>query len=754
LEFRLYGSGTAEPKTIPAVRTANTISVTVKLPRGFWELELGTQRFGIVSLPAFSRNPDKFFAIDASLSWLVEDDPLRAGLVKAAQRSGIAMARERLSWREIEAASGQFDWETRRRYDAVRKCWQEHGIEVLEVCHDAPRWMEKAEKYPGDLIKTMHSWDTIAKHWRLAWGAMEIWNEPDIGFGGDLPADQYVSMARAIAYRLKQSESQTPLIGGVMLLFNLPWFQNAAANGLLHDLDGFSFHFYNHAPELENRIREFRKGLADAGYESMPLWLTECGRPWKRGAERPPADQDLASAVDITMKGVEARACGIARYFPFVYPYYEEMDSNYGMTDKLGTPCRSFAAYAQLIHVLSGTEYAGDLNIDDPAVLRARAFKPSAPHSGKDNRNELIAVLYTGTLTAPQTLKIPAGKIKKVESVLGEPLKLSAAGELRIQSNSLYYVWLDGASLNGRLNTGTGAMTLLQAARKPQPDKDTIPPVVVRFQYDKEQVSLFWTMYYVPHIAENPLPLTFRVFNMAEEEETYKLRFEIDGITDSLTGIVVAGQGYTDVRWKMPLTHDIRFVNDGLQILRVTVNGDHKRPLVLNFLRGVTWDDLVSTTSNVREFSTLDLSRWHKNTPETDTVEIETDGNLLRATATFDPKGDRRFRPRFRLPDDIDLTNASGIIIEARCTGDIGQRFSLIEKSGAGYISNFFKADGLWHTSKLSFARDFQYEQPNPPDDNNHLDLDEIEYISFGTASRCRNPEFMIEIKRIAVYYD
>jgi hypothetical protein len=333
-------------------------------------------------------------------------------------------------------------------------------------------------------------------------------------------------------------------------------------------------------------------------------------------------------------------------------------------------------------------------------------------------------------------------------------LKLSAGGELPIQSNSLYYVWFDGASLDGQLNTGTEAMRLLQAARKPKNSGEDIPPVIVRFQYDKEQVSLGWTTYFVPHNAENPLPLTFRVFNLSEEAKTYTLRFEAEGITDSLTGIAVAGQGYTDVLWKMPFKKEQRFDYDILKNLRVTVDGDHKRPLVLNLSMGASWDDHVSTTAGAREFSVLDPSRWHKNTPETDTVEIEIDGDLLRATATFDPKGDRRFRPQFRLPDDIDLTRASGIIIEARCTGDTDQRFSLIEKSGAGYISNFFKADGLWHTAKLRFAHDFEYEKPNPPDDNEHFDLDEIEYLSFGTASRCRYPKFIIEIKRIAVYYE
>ena len=51
------------------------------------------------------------------------------------------------------------------------------------------------------------------------------------------------------------------------------------------------------------------------------------------------------------MKAIEARACGVARYFAFVYPYYEEHASNFGMMDRRGVPMRSMAAYANAARV-------------------------------------------------------------------------------------------------------------------------------------------------------------------------------------------------------------------------------------------------------------------------------------------------------------------------------------------------------------------------------------------------------------------
>jgi hypothetical protein len=166
VKFQLSG---AETKNISIKPDGKTVAVTVNLSCGFWELESGTQRFGIVSLPEFKGKPDKFFAIDAALSWLVSDEQIRNGLVKSAKRNGIAMIRERLSWNDIEPKPEQFHWKT-GRYDSVRKLCKEQGIEILEVFHETPNWMEKVEKYPSDLVKTAKSWNTIANYWNTGSG--------------------------------------------------------------------------------------------------------------------------------------------------------------------------------------------------------------------------------------------------------------------------------------------------------------------------------------------------------------------------------------------------------------------------------------------------------------------------------------------------------------------------------------------------------------------------------------------------------
>ena len=180
----------------------------------------------------------------------------------------------------------------------------------------------------------MHeSWRSISQNWSSVWGGLEVWNEPEISFGGNLPADQYVPILKTVAYQQAHAKfsDRTEIGGGVMSSFHHDWLRCAAENGLLNNCTFFSFHTYATAPAMEKLAQNFQTWLDDNAQSAKPVWVTECGRPWKIGPGRPPREQDLASAIDIVMKGVELRAAGFTRYFPFVCPYYEERDNNFGM---------------------------------------------------------------------------------------------------------------------------------------------------------------------------------------------------------------------------------------------------------------------------------------------------------------------------------------------------------------------------------------------------------------------------------------
>jgi hypothetical protein len=524
------------------------VELTVRLSPGFYEVELPAagQRFGVMSIAAHEGKADPFFSIDAAMSWLVRgDDAVREGLVKVLARSGVAMSRERLNWARISPAPGRWDWESPDRYESLRRAYAEHGVEVLEMFHGTTRWAGSVERYPDDLVGTARAWREIGRRWRPLWGAMEVWNEPDILFGGNLPADQYVPLVRTLAYAFDEEKIGVPIVGGVFAHYDPAYLDNAARNGLLDLVDVVSFHTYGRAPGMERLIENYRSWLAAHGREAMPLWITECGRPWRKGPDRPPADQDAESALDITMKAVESRACGIARYFAFVYPFYGEGDNNFGMMGRRGTPLRSMAAYAQMAAVLAHKGYLGDLQCSDEAVQRARVF-------GDDR--ETVAVLYTASTKADAKVKLGL-PVMRVAGIDGRALDVSEEGAVPVP-DGLAYVWLDPHQLGDRLRRDTPAMRLRSIALQNPPQRQTPPPIVLRYQFDKAHVEASSKGYRVRAEKPGKTPLAVRVFNLSQEPWDLKLTLELSQPAARVVGpatqaVSVPGEQSADAAWEV-----------------------------------------------------------------------------------------------------------------------------------------------------------------------------------------------------------
>lgn len=735
-------------KTEQATSSGNTLTVNLeRLSQGFWELEFPAtqQRFGVIALPPFYEKTDSFFAIDAALSWLVRDDTLREGLVKAAKRSGIGMIRERVRWSGIEPAENGWNWETDSRYEKIRNTCKDNGIDVLEMFHDAPSWIGRVGKYPDDLIKTAAAWETIAQRWMPTWGALEIWNEPEISFGAELPADQYVPMVKAIAHRLKQAKVPAPIFGGVMAHFEPAWLETAAQNGLLDVVEGFSFHTYDQAHEMENLVAQYRGWLTKHGKATMPLWLTECGRPWKKGPKRPEIAEDWTSAIDITMKGVEARCCGVDRYFSFVYPYYEENDYNFGMMDKFGTPTRSFAAYVQSVRMLAGTDYLGDLKLDDPAVLRARAFAKG---------NEVILVLYTGEIQEQKSITIP-GKILGLFHATGEEIAAGANNTVPLVSKSMLYVRLERTSVEPSLNRETAAMQLYRPSREPWSPPSTAAPVVLRYQFDKKRVIAQPPGYSIRRTEEKTLPITIRIFNLQTEQATYPLRFLVGDSPCERREVTVPPQSFVDTEWSLPL-NTIELTRGDVLPVRLAVDGTEST-LSLTFWgepTEPTWEGIRSTVDSITEFPVGDMNRWFKNAPNICTMTMEeptsNEHAAWRMFVSFTGNNGSWVYPQFKIPESIDLATGDGIILWARCIGDAKTGFMLYERGVTGYfVQPAIKNDGDWHVVKLPFEQ-FVHVGGTPPDPNGKLDLDQVRAFSFG--ANCTGTNCVLELKKVVLY--
>lgn len=712
---------------------ADVLRTSLRLAAGFYEIEFPAtgQRFGLVALPA-QASSDPFFCIDGALSWLVRDDAVREGLVRAAQRGGIRMVRERLSWGAVHPAEKRWDWEGPVHFDTLRRTYAKHGVEVLEMAHDAPRWMGRSGVYPDNLVQAARSWQGLAAHWRPTWGASEVWNEPDISFGGNVPADQYVPLVKAIAYGLSEGQYDVPLVGGVMAHCNREFLDTAAENGLLDCIDAFSFHTYGRAMEMEGLVGRYREWLQAHGHPSMPLWLTECGRPWKKGPERPPFDQDAESALDIAMKAIESRACGIARYFAFVYPFYEENQNNFGMMDKRGTPLRSFAAYAQLVRALAGKRYLGDLRHEDKSILRARVF---------GDEQQALAVLYTGRCDPKAGVKAGAAPVR-LEGIDGRPLAPAAGGAIPVP-DGLTYAWLDPGKCQEALVRETPAMRLY--APKAAPVQRLKPsPIAMRYRYDTASVEPTAEGYRIKAVPSKTLPLAVRLFNLSNTPQRVRIGLSLPGGKDAkvvgeMRDLALRPRSSGDVAWEADFTG--LFANRNVVEATVAVSGATSGPganrLAMTFFGEASVVETLQRYGHWVRLPIQELSRWTPNVPGHGKMTMDSTPEAAWRLQVKFGEGDRWVYPFLELPDNVKMSQYSGLVVRARCRQPASVRAFLWEgESGVGYIAPrpVVPADGQWHVAAVRFS-DLVLSPANKPDPNGRLDLDQVRRISIGMNS-------------------
>jgi hypothetical protein len=711
------------------------LEVPVRLSAGFHEIEFpaAERRFGIVALPAFAGQPDEFFAIDTAMSWLVSEDGIREGLIGALARSGIGMARERLSWGTIHTGPGQWQWDRGNRYESLRDSYRRQGVDVLEMFHDAPRWLGLVGKYPADLHATAEAWRTIHGRWRDLWHALEIWNEPDIFFGDHLPADQYLALVRTLAFALREAPD-LPLVGGSLAHFDRPFLEAAADNGLLALCDVLSFHTYARAEAMERIVGEYREFLKEHGRVDMPLWVTECGRPWKRGPDRPPQDQDAESAADIVMKAIEARACGVQRYFAFVYPYYDENEWNFGMMDRAASPLRSMAAYVQAARRLAGAVYVGDLVIDNPDVRRARVF---------GRGDAMLAVLYTGT--PAQDVRVPLGvPAQRIEGIDGRVLP--GAGERTVMvRDGLTYVWFDADTIAERLSPNREAMRLLRSAGSGHTPRQSPSPLVLRLAWDDLPLDAVTAGYRFAHQTPTEVSLRVRAFHLGAEAGEWMVRVEFGDGADRAVGnakrpLRLEGGATTELVWPIDLTR--AFVADGR--LRVTwiatplAGSEPPARLAIDLLGEADLEDLLMHYPRHDRLPIEQLDRWRPLAVGHAAVSLESvDDRIWRMDARFE-EGDKWAYPQFQLPAEVALERHLGLLIRARCTAPATVRLMLWEgDTNVGYLTSesVITPDGRWRNALIRFDQ-LVPSAANDPDPNEQLDLDQVRRISLGFNSQ------------------
>lgn len=720
----------------------------IKLPAGYYTLQIepNGQSFGVASIQTFTGKPDPFFCVDSALSWLVTDkkynnaypdfNQSRWSLIQILKRSGIAMSRERLGWNHIQKAANQWDWQTPSHYQSLRNMYEQAGVPVLEMFHNAPAFMgiTTGGKYPKDLIAAADAWPMIIKKLGASWGAMELWNEPDISFGGNRPADQYAPLAKSMSYAMTQAGFDGPIGGaGVAAASDRHFLKNLADNGVLSCLDYYSFHTYSFAPVIEKLVQDNRDLLAQYNEASIPLWITECGRPWTLGHDRPAVSQGMLSALDNVMKAVEGKACGVTRHFVFVYPYYEEKSRNFGMMGRLGTPLRPMVAYAQSIKLLAGMDYLGDWQTDDNSLVRARVF---------GNKQQAVVVFYTGKVNAAQTLSIQLPDSAEIFGIDGRVLSRKQKTTCPIP-DGLVYCRMSRDEALPHLITNTSAMQLYKLAQTPRKAIVERSPIVMQFMPDEDHFDIDVKGYRLKADAQDTnFSLPVRIMNLDTMAHQANLQLTHDGANFLKPQRVhLPARQSTNVQWYVPASILKQQLQTQLGVKAVSPNDHHIQPIAMKFLGDVPFATLIKSFSRKQQIQIDDQNRW------TMVIADHSQGQMnypapgyWRMDAQFDHKKSELWAyPRYKLSPEIQLKDYQGIVVELRGQNARAIRMFLWEtdaqsgKEDVGYltITPMATGDDQWHTIYVPYS-ELTLSGSNGIDMNSHLDLEQVTSISLG----------------------
>jgi hypothetical protein len=216
--------------------------------------------------------------------------------------SGVALARQTFRWRDIEVAPGQYDW---RVYDSYVATMANHGIKVLPIIFDPPRFRAKRGRrrgtYPprrysdlgrfGALLVQRYGpngelWRSRPGKRRLPITSWQIWNEPNLPVywpTGPDPAD-YAKLLKAASRAMKKVDPAAEIVTAGMPESKLSkqplleYIQGLYAAGAAEWFDTLGINPYaTTAVGILKRVVEVRELMNRNGDERGKIWLTEIG---------------------------------------------------------------------------------------------------------------------------------------------------------------------------------------------------------------------------------------------------------------------------------------------------------------------------------------------------------------------------------------------------------------------------------------------------------------------------------------------
>jgi len=723
LPYEVVGyDGKVESVGEAAFSASGDVELVGSFARGFHEVRFPSANtaFGIVSLEPAGREKDPFFCMDAALTWLEDGMETRERLVSAMARSGIARVRERLALGNFNAERG---WEAWRHPVELRKLYAKYGMKTLEMQWGATGAMAAT---PGrrialDGVRLDEAWVDARNKLDFCWDAYEIGNEADLE---NFPADQYVSSVKAGVQAQDPSRGRLPVAAGVFA--TVPpgdWYACALRNGLADVVDAVTFHQYDRAPSIEGQVSAMREWLRQAGCERRPILLTESGHSWRLGPNRPPAEQDIESAGEISAKAVEAKACGVREFYPFVLPFYEEGGAkNFGMFGREASPLRQYAAYSFCIRALSFADPVGDLVLE--GADRARVFRRPD--------GSFVATVYSGE--AGRKVRLP-GSPRQVTGADGRTLSPHPDGTYSV-SDLLVYAFYKHLPASA-VKSDTSAMKLCRLGQTGDRCAVRQSPLVLRYLWP-EDARMSKRSYRLS--SERARQFTFEVEaqNLGSVPLTYRpVLTTPDGVEHIHAPVTVSVRGVARFSWHLDVAGcldvlDVRY----LDVTGTVDGGEAPVRLSVPLLMDGELQDFLGRFGDARRLPVGDCARWKmRKGPGEHKVAKGAEGGVLM-DLQFKNRAEAWVYPYFKLPEPIDEHRFQGVIVKARVAKPATMVSLLFADEARGYeiwAGDVIPDDGQWHCAYVPFAG-LRYRTAGMQ--NASIDFQGISSLSFGFCSR------------------
>ena len=215
---------------------------------------------------------------------------------QAMQDLGVKWARQDFTWRQIERAPGQYQWQA---YDQLVETAREHGIQLLGCLAYAPSFHDPATPAGADAYAKFA--EAAARRYAGRVDYWQIWNEPNGGFWKGSPED-YARLLSVAGPAIRLVNRQAKVVALNMAFCDVLWAGRVLKQVSPAAYDIVAFHPYRppSAPEepfdwwmLDQYVKSWHAGELPTNYSQVTMTFLEQTAELARLLERLNAPKPL-----------------------------------------------------------------------------------------------------------------------------------------------------------------------------------------------------------------------------------------------------------------------------------------------------------------------------------------------------------------------------------------------------------------------------------------------------------------------------